>query len=459
MDASRLLTRPQNTGHPARVLRRPGGYMSIPGSRPLWPRRAIPGPRITPAGNALHLLAGVIVGPLLCLGLMGSGARAGDLPAGSFSACLVDLGRTAEAEGVAPAVVGESLAQVRFRPRIIELDRSQPEFTTPFADYLGRRVTDARVEQGRQLLARHRDLLERIYRDYGVPPRYLVAFWGMETNYGGYFGETPVLDALATLACDGRRGEYFTRQLVAALRIIEEGSAEPDRMTGSWAGAMGHVQFMPTAFLDHAVDYDGDGRRDLWGSVPDAMASAANFLSALGWQGGWRWGREVLLPPEFDFARAGVDQPRSQAQWRGLGLRTAYGRPLPDADVEATLRLPAGHRGPAFLVYDNFDVIMGWNRSEFYALAVGHLADRLAGAGPLVRPPPADAPRLSRDQVIRLQQRLQAYGFDSGPADGIPGPRTRAALRRFQEARGLVADGFASREVLSALAVADSRSD
>jgi len=387
--------------------------------------------------------------------LLGAAADAGAMPAAEFQSCLGRLQAAAEERGVPAGVVRESLATVRFQPRIVELDRSQPEFTTPFADYLGRRVNDDRVRQGRELLARHGELLRRVYRDYGVPPRYLVAFWGMETGYGAYFGTTPVLDALTTLACDGRRGEYFTRQLVAALGIVAEGSVEPGRMTGSWAGAMGHVQFMPTAFMDHAVDYDGDGRRDLWGSLPDAMASAGNFLRRLGWQTGWRWGREVLLPESLPFATEAGDEPRTQARWRALGLRTAYGHPLPAAEASARVLLPAGHRGPAFLVYDNFDVIMGWNRSEFYALAVGHLADRLAGAGPLRQQPPADAPRLSRDQVIRLQQELQARGFDSGPADGIPGARTRSALREFQRVRGLVADGFASQAVLAALAVDD----
>ena len=255
--------------------------------------------------------------------LLGAAADAGAMPAVEFQSCLGRLQAAAEERGVPARLVRESLATVRFQPRIVELDRSQPEFTTPFADYLGRRVNEDRVRQGRELLARHGELLRRVYRDYGVPPRYLVAFWGMETGYGAYFGTTPVLDALTTLACDGRRGEYFTRQLVAALGIVAEGSVEPGRMNGSWAGAMGHVQFMPTAFLDHAVDYDGDGRRDLWGSLPDAMASAANFLRSLGWRPGWRWGREVLLPESFPFATEAGDEPRTQARWRALGLRSA----------------------------------------------------------------------------------------------------------------------------------------
>lgn len=345
----------------------------------------------------------------------------------------------------------DSLADVRFVERVIELDRAQPEFTTRFADYLARRVTEERVERGRRLLEEHQGLLERIYREYGVPPRYLVAFWGLETNYGAYFGRMPVLDSLATLACDDRRSEFFTDQLVSALELIDEGSIAAQRMEGSWAGAMGHVQFMPSVFVEYAVDYDGDGRRDLWNSLPDAMASAANLLRAHGWERGWRWGREVQLPEGFPYALAGGDLRRPLAEWKALGVRDAYGRALPDADIDASLLVPAGHRGPAFLVYDNFDVIMEWNRSEFYALAVGRLADRLAGAAGLRNPPPEDTPRLARDEVIALQERLETRGFNPGPVDGIPGPRTRKAIRRFQQAHGMIADGFASREVLAKL--------
>lgn len=393
---------------------------------------------------------------LVALTVLAGVAEAG--PDDEFAACVQTLQRKAESEGIAPAVAEESLAEVRFVERVIELDRAQPEFVTPFADYLERRVTEERVERGRRLLEEHRGLLERIYRDYGVPPRYLVAFWGMETHYGAYFGRMPVLDSLATLACDARRSEFFTRQLLSALQLIDEGSIEAGRMEGSWAGAMGHVQFMPSVFVEYAVDYDGDGRRDLWDSLPDAMASAANLLRAHGWESGWRWGREVQLPEGFAYEHAGGDR-RPLAEWKALGVRDAYGRPLGDADVEAGLIVPAGHHGPAFLVYDNFDVIMRWNRSEFYALAVGRLADRLAGAAGLRNPPPEDTPRLSRDEVMALQERLRERGFDAGPVDGIPGPETRDAIRRLQEAHGMIADGFPSRAVLAELELQVAEAD
>jgi len=391
-------------------------------------------------------LAGIA---LLAVALAASPARAMDSLA--FRACVDGLADRAKQAGISPAVVDDSLAAVELQGRVIELDRGQPEFVATFNDYFSRRVTEQRVERGRELLREHRRLLERVYRDYGVPPRYLVAFWGMETNYGSYFGRMPVLDSLVTLACDERRSEFFSRQLVAALRIIDEGAINPRRMRGSWAGAMGHVQFMPSVFLRYAVDYDDDGRRDLWGSLPDAMASAANYLSSIGWETGWRWGREVQLPDGFPYETAGHDQHRSLSDWRDLGVRDAYGRRLPAGDTHASLLVPSGHEGPAFLVYPNFDVIMEWNRSQFYALAVGRMADRLAGASTLVQSLP-DGPRLRRAEVAELQERLSERGYHSGPADGIPGPVTRKAIQRFQQEHGMVADGYPSPAVMAELA-------
>lgn len=371
-----------------------------------------------------------------------------------FSACLADLRQRADDHGVS----ADALAAVEPVEQVLELDRDQPEFTTTLADYLARRVTDARVEQGRELLAEHEALLDELYREYGVPPRYLVAFWGLETNFGSYLGRMPALDSVTTLACDRRRSEYFAGQVLAALRILDEGPLERDDLRGSWAGAMGHVQFMPEVFARYAVDYDGDGRRNLWGSVPDALASAANFLQDLGWKSGWRWGREVLLPPDFPYELAGYE-PRALVEWKRLGVRTAYGRELSEADIDASLLVLAGHEGPAFLVYDNFHTIMRWNQSEFYAVAVGHLADRIAGRAGLANPPPQNAPPLQRAQVVALQEELTERGFDPGPADGIPGPQTRQAIRRFQKSQDMIADGFASRDVLERLSLQAAESD
>lgn len=370
-----------------------------------------------------------------------------------FPACITLLSEKAKAAGIAPQVIDTSLGRAKFNARVLELDRQQPEFTTTFADYLNRRVTEQRIEQGRKLLVEHRTLLDKVAQQYGVPVQYLVSFWGLETNYGSFFGKMSVVDSLATLACDARRSEYFTGELIAALRILEEGAIKPERMEGSWAGAMGHVQFMPSAFLRHAVDYDGDKKRDLWNSVPDAMASAANFLQSLGWQTGSRWGREVTLPDGFDYLEAGLNNHKSLADWQKLGVRQANGSALPQVDLKASLLVPAGHQGPAFLVYQNFNVIMGWNRSEYYAIAVGHLADRIISGGKLVQPPPTDAPRLRRDQVIQLQEKLLEAGIDVGEADGIFGPATRRALGELQQQKGMIADGFPGAKVLTLLGV------
>ncbi len=369
-----------------------------------------------------------------------------------FAECLLRLEQTAVEEGVSPKTASEVMAKVRHVDRVIELDRRQPEFTTTFADYLNRRVNDSRIQKGRQLLETHRDLLSRVTRETGVPAPYIVAFWGLETNFGSYFGKMSVPDSLATLACDQRRSDFFTTQFVAALKIIDEGAIPADQMEGSWAGAMGNFQFMPTVFLKHAVDADGDGRRDLWNSLPDAMLSAGRFLKSMGWVDEYRWGREVILPGNFDFSLSdGRRLPLTE--WRNMGIKDAFGRPLAQADIKANLIVPASHRGPAFLVYENFKVIMGWNRSEFYAIAVGHLADRVAGAGGLAVPPPEDLPALSRDQVLKLQQMLADQGHYTSKIDGILGSGTRSAIRKFQSANIIVADGYPGPKVLKAAGI------
>jgi membrane-bound lytic murein transglycosylase B len=369
----------------------------------------------------------------------------------------VRLGDTAVEAGVSRQTADQVIARVEKSERVIELDRRQPEFTTTFADYLNRRVNDARIQKGRELLETHRSLLDRVTRETGVPAPYLVAFWGLETNFGSYFGKMSVPDSLATLACDERRSRFFTEQWVAALKIIDEGAIPLEQMEGSWAGAMGHVQFMPTVFLKHAVDADGDGRRDLWNSLPDAMMSAGKFLESMDWDGQYRWGREVILPAGFDYSLA--DGRRLPLEdWRDMGITDAFGNPLAREQIEAKLIVPTGHQGPAFLAYHNFDVIMGWNRSEFYAIAVGHLADRIAGAGGLQNPPSEDLPALSRDQIIQLQETLNAQGYDSGKPDGIMGSATRSAVRAYQQDQQMVADGYPGTELLEKLGI-DRSSD
>ncbi|WP_405222919.1 lytic murein transglycosylase [Lentisalinibacter sediminis] len=389
---------------------------------------------------------------LATLGLLLAAGAQGAANDAAFAACIERIGDRARQAGISEPVIRDVLGKAQPLERVIGLDRGQPEFTRSFADYYGRRVTEERVRRGREVLEQHRAALMAAQRRYGVPAHYLVAFWGLETNFGSYYGKIPVPDALATLACDARRGPFFTEELLAALRIVDAGDIAPERMVGSWAGAMGNFQFLPSVFLRHAIDADGDGRRDLWHSTEDAILSAGNFLQALGWQPELRWGREIRLPDGFDYALAGRDQRRSLADWVEIGITDAWGRPLPRLEgLPAAVLVPAGHEGPAFIVYENFDVIMGWNRSEFYALAVGRLADRIAGVGPLVGGLPEDSARLRREDVKGLQSTLAAMGYDPGEPDGIVGPATRRAVSAYQKDRGLVADGHVDEELLTTL--------
>lgn len=375
----------------------------------------------------------------------------------SFAAWMEDLKTEARGRGIGEGALA-ALDGIEPLPRVLELDRSQPEFTQTFFGYVGRLVNDRRIEQGRERMRRHADLLRDVEARYGVPARFLVAFWGMETNYGATFGGFPVLEALSTLAWDTRRSDFFRRELLTALEIIDAGHIPAERMIGSWAGAMGHMQFMPTTFAAHATDATGDGRIDIWGSLPDAFASAANYLSNAGWNPDHTWGREVRLPEGFDIGTADGETRKPLAEWARLGLTRADGTALPVVDgMEAALILPGGARGPAFLIYDNFETILDWNRSTLYAIAVGHLADRLAGLPPIAKKPPADDRPLSRADVLRMQTLLNDAGFPAGEPDGVVGSRTRGALRAFQAAAGLPPDGYPSAEALAALEAAASR--
>jgi len=368
-----------------------------------------------------------------------------------FEQCKARLKVTAKEQGIDGSIVDGVMDAVQYNARVIELDQRQPEFTRSFGNYYQLRVTATRVALGRALLATHSGLLERVQQQTGVPPHYLVSFWGLETNFGNTFGNMSVPDSLTTLACDPRRSEYFTSELMAALKIIEAGDIDVQQMEGSWAGAMGHVQFMPSAYLRYAVDGNGDGKRDLWGSIEDAMFSAGNFLQHLGWQSGVRWGREVILPKGFDYALANTGKSSPLSDWRALSIRDVFGQPLANSNIDTRLLVPSGHKGPAFVTYQNFDVIMGWNHSEYYALSVGRLADRISGTGKLQnRPPDADL-KLSRERVLQLQQDLNTLGFDAGEPDGVPGPMTRSAVSRFQQSKGVIADGYLDAAILEAV--------
>ncbi len=372
-------------------------------------------------------------------------------PDQTFRDWLEAFRKEARGQGISDETLDASIRGIEPVARVIELDLSQPEFTQTFWSYLGRRVTERSVERGRELLDQHRGLLDEIYREYGVPPRYIIAFWGMETNFGDYLGSFQVIEALATLAYNQRRSEFFRAELLEALRIIDQGHITPDKMKGSWAGAMGQMQFLPSTFIGHAVDYTGNGRKDIWGSLPDAFASAAKFLSDIGWNKGELWGREVLLPEDFDLGLSGMETEKTVNEWSNSGVRRAYGDPLPEADMEGSVILPQGHDGPAFLVYNNFRVIMGWNRSVNYAIAVGHLADRIVGLPEIVNGRDARHEPLSRDNIKEIQAFLNRLGYDAGSEDGFAGPRTRTAIRNFQQEHSLPPDGYASLSLLKRL--------
>jgi lytic murein transglycosylase len=352
--------------------------------------------------------------------------------------------------GIDETTLRSALDGVQYLPRVIELDRAQPEFTRTTWQYLDAAVSPQRVTLGQQKLQQVREPADAAAARYSVPPAMLVAVWGIESNYGSHYGSTPTIDALATLGFDGRREDWARGQLIAALKIVQRGDIDHAQMVGSWAGAMGQTQFLPTAFLAYAVDADGDGRRDIWGSMPDVMASTANFLASSGWRAGEPWGAEVRLPAGFDLGRADGVQRQSSAQWAAEGVRTIDGAALPEL-ADGAILLPAGARGPAFLVGPNFRTILRYNNSTNYALAVSLLAQRLAGGSGVQAPWPRDLQALSRSQVLELQTALNARGFDSGMADGAAGPATREALRRYQRSIGLPADGYPTLELLQRL--------
>lgn len=370
----------------------------------------------------------------------------------SFDAWLEAFKRQATVQGISAATVDRAFQGISLNRRVIELSQRQPEFTKTIWEYLDGAVSNRRINQGKELLNRHRQLLSRIQQRYGVEPEYLVAIWGLESDYGRVFGSFNVIEVLATLGYQGRRQEFGQEQLMAALRIIDRGDIAADRMVGSWAGAMGHTQFIPTTFLEYAVDFDGDGRRDLWNSIPDALASAANYLSQAGrWRSSLRWGYEVELPQNFDWDLSDSDSRRAIQDWQSYGIRLPGGQPLPSSRASAALTAPAGYRGPAFLVTDNFRAILRYNNATSYALAVGHLGDRIQGLGSFQGTWPQNLQPLSRTDKQDLQRLLARRGYDPGGVDGIVGPRTRAALRAYQKEIGEPHDGFPTQELLTKL--------
>ncbi|MGS4944889.1 lytic murein transglycosylase [Meridianimarinicoccus sp. RP-17] len=372
------------------------------------------------------------------------------VPNAGFDGWLAGFRGRARAQGVSPTVVDRALADAGFLPGVVERDRNQTEFTRSLDDYLAIAASDKRVTDGRAALRQYRGALDAISARFGVEPEVITAIWGLESSYGTRRGDIPVVSAVATLAYDGRRGAFFEQQLVAALKILEAGDTTPERMVGSWAGAMGHTQFIPTSYLAFAVDFTGDGRRDIWSDDPsDALASAAAYLQRSGWTRGQPWGVEVQLPAGFS-GPVGRGTTRSPAQWAAAGVRDMDGRPVPDHGAASILR-PAGASGPAFMVFRNFTVITRYNNSESYVIGVGHLSDRIAGGPPFRGSFPPDAQGFDLAARKRLQERLTAAGYDTGGVDGVLGSRSRAAISDYQRENGLPVTGVHSRDLLARL--------
>lgn len=357
----------------------------------------------------------------------------------------------AEARGVSRSAFEAAFAGYNYIPKVMELTGKQPEFSQTVQQYIDRRVTAGQAQKGQAMRAEWNQTLTGSQQRWGVQPEVVLAIWGMETNYGGFMGGEHTIHALATLTEGGYRKEFFRDELLTALRIISDGHVSADNMMGSWAGAMGHTQFMPSSFMRYAVDYNGDGRKDIWNSVQDALGSTANYLNNFGWRPGETWGYEVRLPNGFDYAAARQIEKAPLSQWQAMGVQRVSGKAFPRPSDPARLYMPAGASGPTFLVLPNFDVIKRYNNSDSYALAVGHLADRIIGGGDFATPWPANDYALTKAQRAELQTLLARAGFDVGSPDGVVGPKTRAAVMAYQQRAGLPADGHISGRLLDRL--------
>jgi len=366
----------------------------------------------------------------------------------NFANFLREFRNTALNAGISPDLYDRATAGISFNPRIEEQNEKQPEFVRPIWEYLAGAITPQRIERGRELIGEHFGRFRRLTDRFGVPPQILTAIWGIETGYGRTMGSFNLIEALANLAFEGPRADFGKRELLATLQIAQQQGLNPAEMTGSWAGAFGQTQFVPTTFLKYAVDGDDDGHIDLWHSSADALASTANYLQQSGWQPGQIWGEEVRLPPDFAYANASLSVRKTVAEWEQSGVRAMPAQQLPAGDELASIILPAGYRGPAFLVLNNFNVLLKYNGAIPYALAVGLLADRIKGLPGVRASWPTDEALLDQSSAIALQEGLTALGFPTGGADGVLGARTAQAVRTYQLARGLPADGYATESLL-----------
>lgn len=401
---------------------------------------------------ALVLPAALLAASPLLADRADSDALARLSQAAAFRQFIDEMRPRALAAGISRKTVDAAFAALSPDPKVIELASNQPEFNTPVWEYIATRVNKRRIATGRAMARKFNRRLRAIEKRFGVDRRILLAIWGMETNYGAFKGDMNIIRSLATLAFTGERQRFGRTQLVAALKILDKGDVRPAEFKGSWAGAMGHTQFIPTTYNRFAVDWTGDGTRDIWNSVSDALASTANYLASSGWKSGRPWGWEVRLPKGFDTHLVGRDNARSLKAWSRLALRPyARRRFAAPATTTAWLILPAGRTGPAFLVTANFKAILAYNNSIAYALSVGHLADRIGGGRPFRGRWPVDAPRLSREQRIELQKRLAGLGYYDGELEGRFGRKTFAAILKYQKAVGLPGDGYADITLLEHL--------
>ncbi|EXA87167.1 lytic murein transglycosylase family protein [Acinetobacter sp. 1289694] len=375
-------------------------------------------------------------------------------PNNNFQSCLANLRSQAISAGVSGTTYDRYTQNLTPDYSVIDKLNYQPEFSTPIWDYLSGLVDEERVELGKQKLAQHRDVLNRASQTYGVPPETIVAVWGVESNFGDISGKYPLLQALGTLSCEGRRQSYFRTEFFATVRILQRGDLTEDQLKGSWAGAFGHTQFMPSTYERLAVDFDGDGRRDLVSSTADALASTANFLNKAGWQTGMPWGFEVKVPQGMSIEGEGRRSKKALSSWSARVVTRIDGSPLVQgalsSSTSAGLMAPAGVNGPVFLVFKNFDAIYSYNAAESYGLAIAHLSDRLKGAGPFVASWPTDDPGTSRAERREIQQFLINRGYDIGAVDGLIGDKTRVAIRQEQTRLGLNPTGRAGQQILRA---------
>jgi membrane-bound lytic murein transglycosylase B len=359
----------------------------------------------------------------------------------------------AKKKGVSRKTFRRAFKGVSPDPEVLKRAEHQPEFVKPIWKYLESAVSEKRIKTGRKMARKYPRLLRKIEARTGVDRHIVLAIWGMETNYGSFMGKDYVIRSLATLAFQGSRKKYGRSQLLAALQILQNGDVTTARMKGSWAGAMGHTQFIPTTYNAHAVDYTGDGKRNIWGSIPDALASTGNYLKVSKWRPGETWGYEVKLPKGFNYALTGRKRIKTLEQWQALGIKRAKGKGFPRPDDRAAIILPTGANGPAFAVINNFRSILRYNNATSYAIAVGHLADRIrdGGAAGFVKPWPVDYLPLARSERFELQRLLAARGLLKGEIDGILGSGTRASVRAYQKANGMAVDGYPSAVVLKHL--------